>query len=371
MTRRKILLVLAVAFAVLVLATLPYKTIVEDQLKKYIAAQGIENLTFSVKSLGLSGMVLRDITLTTEHPLTLDSLTLDYSVFELLSGNLRELHIDSLRMRTPAGIVEARDVVLSFSPEEKGGSWRGIWSVANVAFQESPLTLVPIAGAGSFAADRAKATVAGDFKSSDASYKATFALDYLFDKAKPSALRILSAYAPWNGGVLATQNALIPLGTGKPARFTVQMQRVSLDGLLKLLVAGRAAATGTMTGAIPVTIGPDGRIYVETGSLKAETAGTIMLAPDAIPGDNEQVALVREVMQNFHYSVFTLKLQSGGDEKLSILLQLAGNNPDAYNGQEVKLNVQLQGDLLELLQQSILPLADPKQLLKQGNYESK
>ena len=151
---------------------------------------------------------------------------------------------------------------------------------------------------------------------------------------------------------------------GHDIHLVLHLQDASLGGILQGATAGRATATGLVSGNLPVTIEANGQVVVEEGNLTAYQGGVITLSPEVIPGDNEQVALVREVMKGFHYNTFLMSLASGKDKKLSILLSLGGNNPDVYNGQEIKLNVQLSGDLLDLLQQSILPLADPKQLLK-------
>ena len=151
---------------------------------------------------------------------------------------------------------------------------------------------------------------------------------------------------------------------GGDIHLTLHMQDASLSGLLQGATGGRATATGLVSGNVPLTLTGEGTLVVGQGHLTAYQGGVITLSPDAIPGDNAQVALVRDIMKSFHYSTLLVSVGSDKDKKLSILLSLGGNNPDVYNGQEVKLNVQLSGDLLDLLQQSILPLADPKQLLK-------
>lgn len=79
------------------------------------------------------------------------------------------------------------------------------------------------------------------------------------------------------------------------------------------------------------------------------------------------MALVRDILKNFHYTNFAMGINSGKDDKLSMLLQLSGNNPEVYNGREVKLNVNLTGDLLSVIRQSMMSVSDPQQLMKDSH----
>lgn len=364
MKRTKLFILIVAAVLVLLLATMPYRMLVEHVLKDKLAEKGITNVNFTVGAVGFSGIVLQDIIIQTQRPLVIDQVTLDYSLSELMSGQFKNLALGELKIKTDAADITANNINLEFLPTGKEQSWQGKWTVESLVIEKSALPIPLLAGAGVFNADMSLIHAEGDFKDAKTAHKMTFDLDYGLDKAKTSQLKIISAYLPWNEGTISVQNAIIPLGKPQPFRFVIQAQRVSLDALMQLLTGSRAKATGVVTGAIPVLVDADGNFTVTGGELKAEKAGTIMLAPDAIPGDNEQVELVRSVLTNFHYIIFSLGLESREDKKLSILLQLSGNNPDVYNGREIRLNVRLNGDLLNLLKQNIMTLTDPKQLLK-------
>jgi hypothetical protein len=147
--------------------------------------------------------------------------------------------------------------------------------------------------------------------------------------------------------------------------MAIDVKNVPLGVIMKLLTADRADATGTVSGVLPLTYHADGTFTLRSAKLGTNQPGTLSVAPSAIPGDNDQIQLVRDALKDFHYQEFSLALESGKGDKLSMLLQLRGNNPAVYNGREIILNVRLQGDLLETLQQSILSIDDPKQLLEQ------
>ena len=95
------------------------------------------------------------------------------------------------------------------------------------------------------------------------------------------------------------------------------------------------------------------------------------MVPGAIPGDNQQIALVREILKDLHYSLLSVAVDSGKDHKLSVMLALEGNNLSVYNGRPVKLKVHLSGDVLNFIQQNLTAFTDPKQLLKQGKNAEK
>lgn len=166
-------------------------------------------------------------------------------------------------------------------------------------------------------------------------------------------------------GEITTKDVRVELFQPSETAFTLDVRNVPLDFIMRLLTDNKAKATGNVSGTFPVTLHKDGAITVKHAVLTTTAPGTIIVAPGAIPGDNEQVSLVRSALSNFHYQEFSMQADSREDKKLSMLLQLRGNNPDVYNGREIKLNVRLEGDLLETLQQSVLSINDPKQLLEQ------
>ena len=135
---------------------------------------------------------------------------------------------------------------------------------------------------------------------------------------------------------------------------------------MQILTRERVSATGSVSGDLPLIIERNGNFSFGKGKLQADSPGTITLPPDAIPGDNAQIAMTRDILKNFHYKILSLSISSGMDGKTPILITLEGNNPDMYNGKPVKINVRLSGDVLNLIRQNVLFLTDPKSILKQG-----
>jgi len=139
-----------------------------------------------------------------------------------------------------------------------------------------------------------------------------------------------------------------------------------VNDLLRQLTGEKASGTGEISGTLPVTIGADGSIVIANGALQAEKPGMIVLPPDVIPGDNENVALARDVMKNLHYNVLSVRVDNDKNDRISVLMNVEGNNPDVYGGKAVKLNVHLTGDVLDFIRQNVLALTNPEKLLEQG-----
>ena len=142
-----------------------------------------------------------------------------------------------------------------------------------------------------------------------------------------------------------------------------------IESLLKLLTNDTATATGVVSGTLPLTITAEGKITPGKGSLKSEEAGIINMPPDTIPGDNQQVTLVRDVLKNLHYSLLSLELDTEDDKTLSVTLAVEGNNPDVEKGRPVKLKVHLSGDLLNLISQNLKLMTDPTKFIEQESHE--
>jgi hypothetical protein len=344
---------------------LPWKTWLESRLKSELAARGLSELSFSIGTIGLRHVTLENISF---GPASLQLLSLSYRPLELLKGNLRTLDADSLTITQDDITIALQGVKAQIAPDTTGENWQGTWEISAMDINGTPIVIPPLKGKGTLAWENPVSLLRGELASSDGAFHAGFALDYsVADKAK-GRLSVSNVSIPWNGGVIAIKKADMPLFGDKPVVVPLALERVSLNSLMQTATSHRASATGVVSGIIPVRIGRDGSFTFLNGQLKAEEAGTIILQPDAIPGDNQQVALVRDILQNFHYSSFSMGVDSGKDNKLSMLLSLQGNNPDVYNGRQINLNVHLTGDVISMLQQSVTSLQDPKQLLKQGNY---
>lgn len=243
--------------------------------------------------------------------------------------------------------------------------WDGEWTISNIETTGAPQPLPPLNAKGAFDLRADKIVIDGRVQDSAKAYAAEFQIEHSFSSPAQSALLIKKGSIPWNGGILSTENARLFFAPKEPTSFDLKIAAVSADALMQQFTGKRASATGALSGTIPVTIAPDGTMAFHNGNLYAEGPGTIALSPEVISGANAQLALVRDILQDFRYTSLSIGLDSG-DQGLHMLMKLEGNNPKIQQGRPVKLNVNLKGDVLGFIQQNLLWLNDPRKLLERG-----
>lgn len=276
---------------------------------------------------------------------------------------------DMLQFRNMTVEAKTGKATLEATLDSEKHQWNGTWAIADIIFKGIDAPPLKLGGTLVGYADRV--VVHGGGHSPDKTYRGEFTLDYSFDDKLASSLTVAHIEMPLAGGRVLLEKARLPLAGKNPAVLELELEHVSIDSVMQGLTGKRATATGALSGKLPVTLTPDGRILFSGGLLAAEAPGKIRLAGDAIPGDNPQVALLREVLADFHYRELTIAMDSAKDGELAATLSVTGSNPAVYNGREVKLNVNLGGDVLAFVQQNLLALTSPQHLLKQGSNAKK
>ena len=437
------ILVIVVLF-VAALFLVPWNRVLEKQLIAALENQGLGRVSLNVEHVTFSGARLRNIELGGDSPVSLDSLTLNYTFSELLEGKLETLSLSGLVipvMNNEQGWFIG-DVPLSKSSESSGpaslndllaklpvshlditnslftfyspsvsasipfalsvrkgsateidvatqpttvrlgqsdapvgaitasmrpaedGDWTGTWAVTSLDLNE--LTPMPaLRGGGPIEIDDNIVTMAGNLDSEDKSYRGAFSLVINPQDAAQNKATITAASFPFKEGRIATRNVIIPLGGDTPIRASVDVQQVSVDAMLQTLTGKRVTATGTLSGTLPLVVTRDGTYTLGKGALQADGAGTIQMSGDAIPGDNPQVGLVRDILANLQYNLLSASIEEANGREITVKLSVEGRNPDVMEGRPVKLNINLSGDVLDFIQQNIMLFTNPQKLLEQ------
>ncbi len=331
----------------------PWKNLLEQRLKSEIAARGISNLEFSVGSVGFEKISFKDITY---GELKLPALSINYDLRELWYGGFRELHASDISLKAGQVNVTLKDVDAIITANE--------WQVKEIKITGAPVVIPMLSGKGRVEFNNNKIMLSGDIASTDKKTSSSFVFNYQVGDEKTANVKITKFTMPWNEGVVSTQNITVPIYSQNPIAINLNVHKVSLNSLLAAATANRATATGVVSGMLPVVVKRDGSFIVNKGDLKADDKGKIMLSPDVIPSDTPQVALLRDILKEFHYAVFSMGIESADNKQLSMLLSLEGNNPDVYNGRMVKLNVHLSGDVIDLVTRSLNIINNPNYITK-------
>ena len=312
----------------------------------------------------LDSMELKDSTF---HAAT-DSWKLEAPIviqFNKSPASTIDLTSDTVTLVASGATLNAAKLHAKLTLDKTAGAWKGNWETDAIDIKGQDSLIPSLTGAGTMVVGADNILLEGSFNSADKKTHASFSMTYPLNAPEKAQCRLISAVLPWNKGVISIKNTLIPLSGKDNIYMTLNVEHVPVNALMTMLTGKETMATGDVSGSIPLTIKPDGQIAIGQGKLQTAQPGTIALSPETIPGDNEQIALVRDIMKNLHYNLLSISLEGDANKKLSVLMAVEGNNPDVAGGRPVKLGVHLTGDLLNFVQQSLLSLLDPKMFLKQ------
>lgn len=254
---------------------------------------------------------------------------------------------------------------INAKPSPENSQWEGMWKFEDVQPEAGDSGLPLMNLDGTIKADATTIAIDGKMAGKNDTH-AVFSLRHSLAGEQGPVLTVANASMPWHGGRVALGKTTIPL-TGKQAvKLTLKAEKISVDAFMQSLTGKRVSATGIVSGALPLAIGRDGSISFDAGQLRTDGPGVISMPPELIPGDNEQVALTREILKNFHYDGLSLAVDDAEGGAISVLVTAEGRNPDVLNGRAVKLNLRLTGDLLDLIRQNAMFLAEPQKILEQG-----
>lgn len=367
--KKSLALIIIASLLIVLMAALPWKELIANRLSSELAAQGFKDVRLRVASISPSSISLDEISLG-DMPLALKNLTIDYSLPQLWRGRLEDTTLigtsPALRLATPSFEAASGEVAIKLKRGNTNKEWSGIWQLQNIDLKN--MELPPLAADGTIDAKPEKITVRGNISSTDGTTRAEFVFEHLPATPEKSLLTVTSARMPLSGGNISVHHLRVPINSTEPIHVRLEVQSIAIGSVLASLTGQRATATGLVSGLLPVSIARDGTYTFQRGTLQAEAPGTITLAPDAIPGDNQQVAILRDVLKNFHYSNLLIGINSDKDNKLSAQLVLEGSNPEAYDGRPVKLNVNLTGDVLDFVQHNMMAISNPEKLLRQDSH---
>lgn len=361
--------VLLIFAVVTVILLAPWKEWVKTGIQNTLKRHGVEDVEFTVDSLAADGIVFKAISVPKMGNLHVDQATLGYSLMDLMQGQLRQLEVRDIVLKVDNIYVKLQKVVITFQSYEQRDIAGGEWAAENIDVQPLPVPVPALSGDGTFEFNPAKLIVRGDMKSADQQYNIVFTSEHFPEKSDNlSRTRINIAEFPWNGGKISIRDGWVQYVGDERFKATFDVQDVRLNMLLQSMLGDKATGSGRISGKIPITILYNGTPVVHNAVLSAARNGRIQIADDAIPAGNEQVGVVKGVLSDFHYNKLDISVGTDANKKLSARMIVEGKNPAMFEGRPVKLNVQLTGDVLSLLQQSAPVFSDPKQILQQGEH---
>ena len=277
---------------------------------------------------------------------------------------------EPMRVSGSNGVIKWEQGELAFNAgavnltlEQTEGGFSGDWR-SNTITLTAPVPVPTLTGQGTITTKGAAITIHGLIKSADESWLIDFSLALGQNNTEANGLRFKRAGMPWNKGRISVDDVWLPFESASAVKMYIQVEQVNLADLMSTLTGDRIQANGLVSGHVPLSISPDGNISVDGGNLGAEGPGTIIMPPETIPANNEQVNLVKDIMEDLHYEVLNISAEPDQDGVLAIKLTVEGKNPKVLDGHPVKLNINLTGNLVEFLEQNLMLLTKPETLLK-------
>jgi hypothetical protein len=159
-----------------------------------------------------------------------------------------------------------------------------------------------------------------------------------------------------------------PFSLGSPGEglnVTLRAEGLDLGQLLALTRMDGLSGEGSLDGVLPLRIS-EGAAMIAGGKLAARGPGVLRYAagaaPPALQAGGEGVDLLLQALENFHYEALEITLEGRTDAAMDIALHIAGANPDLYDGHPVEFNLDLEGELANILRQGMASYQIPERI---------
>jgi len=179
----------------------------------------------------------------------------------------------------------------------------------------------------------------------------------------PDGVKVYSARWPLGAGFFSL-DPFDWLYTAPQNRVVMRIEKVSLGEFLKDFGNGSLKATGDIEGTLPIVLaGIDvkvekGELYVKDGGVIQYQSQQINSVSDFPDTDVKAVAAIRdhryrdavfEALKDFRYKELTAKIDGPLDGAIDVGMVFEGKNKDVLAGQPFLFDINLQGELLNIL----------------------
>ncbi|HEX5794843.1 MAG TPA: YdbH domain-containing protein, partial [Geminicoccaceae bacterium] len=149
---------------------------------------------------------------------------------------------------------------------------------------------------------------------------------------------------------------------------TLTAEGLDLAELFALTRLDGLSGEGTIGGTLPVRISGSAAV-IEGGELRAEGPGWLRYrpaeAPAALQAGGENVGLLLQALENFRYEALRITLDGRTDAEMDIGLHVQGANPDLYDGYPIEFNLDLEGELANILRSGLASYQIPERIREQ------
>jgi Dicarboxylate transport len=142
-------------------------------------------------------------------------------------------------------------------------------------------------------------------------------------------------------------------------------ERLKLDEIFALAQLDGLTGEGTMHGTLPITVAGSEAV-IDNGELVSDRPGWVRYRPDEAPAalqaGGENVNLLLQALENFRYEELRLTIDGRTDGEMDVGLHIAGANPDLYDGYPIEFNLNLEGELADVLRAGLAGYQIPERI---------
>lgn len=173
-----------------------------------------------------------------------------------------------------------------------------------------------------------------------------------FTLRETGEMEVQSLEAQILGGTVSIRDGLASPTEGSLAG-KLHAEALNLEALADLMQIEGLEGTGRLTGDLKFHV-TDETVVVEAGALRAEEPGILRYRGEALRAaakGNENLSLLVQALENFHYEVLTLGIDIPEFGEGIVTLHLEGNNPDVLDGYPFDVTINLESEYGRLIKE--------------------
>ncbi|WP_425406123.1 intermembrane phospholipid transport protein YdbH family protein [Hwanghaeella sp.] len=179
-------------------------------------------------------------------------------------------------------------------------------------------------------------------------------------------MEVTSLEAQFLGGTITIREGLASASAGS-LTGRVHAAAIDMNALADLMAIEGLEGTGRLTGDLKFHVTGDA-IIIEAGELRADKPGILRYQGEALraaASGNENLALLVQALENFHYEVLTLGIDIPEFGEGIVTLHLEGSNPDVLEGYPFDVTINLESEYGRLIRE-FLELYQEMDVILQG-----
>lgn len=145
----------------------------------------------------------------------------------------------------------------------------------------------------------------------------------------------------------------VKLAFKEPTTMTIQAEGVDAAAITSMLKVRGLDAEGSLSGVLPVTWTPDLGLSIVDARLSADGPGTVRYKAgekdQALRQSGEQVGLMLDALSDFRFKTLEMGIAGSPGAGFHVELALEGANPNLYDGYPVRFNLDLAGQLDDII----------------------